>query len=59
MRLQQQHNDEINRVKTHWQQERQVREEMHKTVVYRLKESKRLYEQQTVEIEHLIVKFPE
>jgi len=33
LRQQQQHNDEINRVKTLWKQERQVRVEMHKKVV--------------------------
>merc|ERR1712228_207833 len=40
LRLQQQHNDEINRVKTLWKQERQVRVEMHKKVVKQLKETK-------------------
>jgi len=39
LRQQQQHNDEINRVKTLWKQERQVRVEMHKKVV---KEKKKL-----------------
>merc|ERR1712154_456422 len=52
LRLQQQHNDEINRVKTLWKQERQVRVEMHKKVVRQLKETKAKAEQQ-VEIERL------
>merc|ERR1711879_1113225 len=53
LRLQQQHNDEINRVKTLWKQERQVRVEMHKKVLKNLKESKKKIEQQNVEIERL------
>merc|ERR1712228_113797 len=53
LRLQQQHNDEINRVKTLWKQERQVRVEMHKKVVKQLKESKVKIQEQTVEIERL------
>merc|ERR1712130_963754 len=53
LRLQQQHNDEINRVKTLWKQERQVRVEMHKKVVRQLKETKAKAEQQQVEIERL------
>merc|ERR1712173_428943 len=53
LRLQQQHNDEINRVKTLWKQERQVRVEMHKKVVKQLKESKVKLQAQTVEIERL------
>ena len=57
LRLQQQHNDEINRVKTLWKQERQVRVEMHKKVVKQLKESKVKIQAQTVEIERLTVKF--
>merc|ERR1712130_978650 len=53
LRLQQQHNDEINRVKTLWKQERQVRVEMHKKVVKQLKESKAKIQEQGVEIERL------
>merc|ERR1712228_647707 len=53
LRLQQQHNDEINRVKTLWKQERQVRVEMHKKVVKQLKETKVKIQEQTVEIERL------
>ena len=56
LRLQQQHNDEINRVKTLWKQERQVRVEMHKKVLNNYKESKKMIEQQKVEIERLTVK---
>merc|ERR1712228_290902 len=53
MGLQQQHNDEINRVKTLWKQERQVRVEMHKKVVKQLKETKVKIQEQTVEFERL------
>jgi len=53
LRLQQQHNDEINRVKTLWKQERQVRVEMHKKVVKQLREKKKEVEQQAVEIDRL------
>jgi len=53
LRLQQQHNDEINRVKTLWKQERQVRVEMHKKVVKQMKEFKKSAEEQKIEIERL------
>jgi len=42
LRQQQQHNDEINRVKTLWKQERQVRVEMHKKVVKEKKNCKKI-----------------
>eukprot|EP00488_Nonionellina_sp_1-RS-2012_P003467 TRINITY_DN7385_c0_g1_i1.p1 TRINITY_DN7385_c0_g1~~TRINITY_DN7385_c0_g1_i1.p1 ORF type:complete len:206 (+),score=62.56 TRINITY_DN7385_c0_g1_i1:283-900(+) len=53
LRLQQQHNDEINRVKTLWKQERQVRVEMHKKVLKQLKEGKVKMQEQGIEIERL------
>ena len=55
LRLQQQHNDEINRVKTLWKQERQVRVEMHKKVVNQLKDTKAKMQSQQVEIDRLTV----
>jgi len=53
LRLQQQHNDEINRVKTLWKQERQVRIEMHKKVVKQLKDTKTRMQEMEVEISRL------
>jgi len=42
LRQQQQHNDEINRVKTLWKQERQVRVEMHKKLLLKKKNYKKI-----------------
>ena len=55
LRLQQQHNDEMNRVKTLWKKERQDRVEMHKKVLKQLKALKKEIEQQAVAIERLTV----
>jgi len=53
LRQQQQHNDEINRVKTLWKQERQVRVEMHKKVVKEKKNCKKDIIQLQTEMERV------
>ena len=55
LKLQQQHNAEIQRVKTLWHQERDLRTKMHTKVVNRLKEAQEKLKDQSLEIERLTV----